>query len=142
MSERRAINFDLDTAKLKKYYPSSFPLGYRKAYTDIKNFLESNGFEHRQYSGYVSKEEMKDFETTAVICKLSVTFPWLRKCINKIDVTVISDEYDLINAVLDPTVTIHELKKINDSDPKKGHSDNTFISPTSRSRSDVQNQDQ
>ena len=30
-----------------------------RAYTDIRNFLESMGFEHRQGSGYVSKEPMR-----------------------------------------------------------------------------------
>ena len=47
----KALNFDLDTENLKRYYPSS---DYHKAYFDIKQFMIQNGFEHRQGSGYVS----------------------------------------------------------------------------------------
>ena len=51
---KKAINFDLDTKKLREFHPK----GITQAYTDIRNFLESMGFEHRQGSGYVSKEPM------------------------------------------------------------------------------------
>ena len=52
---RKAINFDLSTADLKKYFKNT-----AEAYNQIKNFMLQNGFEHRQYSGYVSKEAMED----------------------------------------------------------------------------------
>ena len=51
---RKAINFDLDTRALRQYYNKS----RRNAYREIGKFLESKGFYHRQWSGYVSKEKM------------------------------------------------------------------------------------
>lgn len=42
---RKAISFDLDTQKLKDFYPGN---NYRDAYTDIQKFLFLNEFEHRQ----------------------------------------------------------------------------------------------
>ena len=38
---KKAINFDLDTKKLREFHPK----GITQAYTDIRNFLESMGFE-------------------------------------------------------------------------------------------------
>jgi len=52
---RKSLNFDLNIKKLKEHYPNS---NYTEAYNDIKKFLTNNGFEHRQGSGYISKEEM------------------------------------------------------------------------------------
>lgn len=48
------INFDLSTERLKECYPKS----RRSAYREIRHFLENCGFEHRQYSGYVSHDRM------------------------------------------------------------------------------------
>lgn len=56
---RKAINFDLDTKKLKDAYcVTNRPLEYLKAYGEIKDFMKSKGFLHRQWSGYVSKEPL------------------------------------------------------------------------------------
>lgn len=81
---RRAINFDLDVAKLKRHYSQTNP---RKAFKDIEKFLESRGFEHRQYSGYLSKNTMSYTDITSVIKDLFSTFSWLSICSNKVDVT-------------------------------------------------------
>ena len=54
---KKAINFDLDTKVLKEIYcKSKNPLEYLKAYKEIKGFMKENGFSHRQWSGYISKE--------------------------------------------------------------------------------------
>ena len=50
---RRAINFDLSTNALEEIFGKR---NTRKTYSDIKHFMEKNGFEHSQYSGYVSVE--------------------------------------------------------------------------------------
>ena len=50
---RKAINFDLSTNELKKHFNNT-----AEAYNKIKEFMLKNGFEHRQYSGYVSKEHL------------------------------------------------------------------------------------
>ena len=78
----KAINFDLDTNKLKKYYPR-----YQQAYSDLLRFFKVNGFLHRQGSGYVSKEKM----SSADIVDLIGAF----QCVKKIDVTNVGAQYDL-----------------------------------------------
>lgn len=65
LSHKKAINFDLDTKKLREFHPK----GITQAYTDIRNFLESMGFEHRQGSGYVSKEPMRYATVDAIVEK-------------------------------------------------------------------------
>lgn len=62
---KKAINFDLDTKKLREFHPK----GITQAYTDIRNFLESMGFEHRQGSGYVSKEPIRYATVDAIVEK-------------------------------------------------------------------------
>lgn len=56
MNKHKAINFDLSTNELKKYFSNT-----AEAYNQIKSFMLNNGFDHRQYSGYASKEVMDDF---------------------------------------------------------------------------------
>ncbi len=49
----KAINFDLDTNKLKEFYPR-----YQQAYRDLLRFFREKGFSHRQGSGYVSNDKL------------------------------------------------------------------------------------
>ena len=56
---RRAINFDLSTRTLEEIFGKG---NTAKPYSDITHFMKENGFIHRQYSGYVSKEPMSDRE--------------------------------------------------------------------------------
>lgn len=78
-SQRKGINFDLNTEQLQKYYPVS--ASWRNAYTDVKAFFESNGFEHIQGSGYHSKEAMSEAQAMAVIYKMIKALPWLNYCV-------------------------------------------------------------
>lgn len=57
--------------------------------------MEDNGFEHRQYSGYVSREPISEFSVISVTEKLNQKFKWLKDCIQKYDVTEIGETYDL-----------------------------------------------
>ena len=82
---KRAINFDLDTKELLKHFKNT-----HQAYSAIKVFMEDNGFEHRQYSGYVSREPISEFSAISVTEKLNQKFKWLKDCIQKYDVTEIS----------------------------------------------------
>lgn len=54
IGSRKQITFDLCQEALKKYYPHSLT----QAYYDIRRFMESHGFEHRQSSAYVSLDKM------------------------------------------------------------------------------------
>ena len=89
---RKAINFDLSTADLKKYFKNT-----AEAYNQIKNFMLQNGFEHRQYSGYVSKEAMEDDDVALIAFNFTRQFRWLSHCTQKFDVTDIGDQHDLMD---------------------------------------------
>lgn len=87
---RKAINFDLSTNELKKYFKNT-----AEAYNQIKDFMLQNGFEHRQYSGYVSKEVMEDDDITLLVLNITNKLTWLYPCTQKFDVTDIGEQHDL-----------------------------------------------
>lgn len=56
---RKAIHFDLDTATVEATFgKKNTSMAYRK----IRKFLESKGFAHSQYSGYMSLRPMSNLE--------------------------------------------------------------------------------
>jgi len=62
----KAVNFDLDTKKLREFYPRK---NYLRAYEDIKRFMKVNGFSHRQWSGYRSDSAMSDSQILLLVKK-------------------------------------------------------------------------
>ena len=88
---RKAINFDLSTEELKKYFKESTA----PAYSAIKNFMLENGFEYRQDLGYASKEQMSDKQINLLIRRLSKQFPWLSICVREFNVSDIGKQRDL-----------------------------------------------
>lgn len=101
---RRAINFDLNQASLRELYPSD---NEKDAYADIRSFLEKNGFEHRQGSGYVSLAPLTDYAVTLVVEQLSASLQWLADCISTFDVTNIGQIFDM----KDTLVKAHKSKQ-------------------------------
>lgn len=91
---RKALNFDFDTHSLEYFYPSG-DANYRNGYQDVRRFLESKGFEHRQGSGYCSAQAMSMSEVTDIAAQLLEKYPWLGACIKKLDVTEIGAVHDL-----------------------------------------------
>lgn len=89
----RAVNFDLSKKKLEKYFSATNPKG---AYHKIYNFFVKNNFEHRQHSGYRSKESMTDTEIMNLMDELFTKMPWLDKCAEKMDITNIDSIYDVL----------------------------------------------
>lgn len=71
LESKKALNFDLSDALLRKYYPSK---NYKKAWSDIKSFLLEIGFNHRQYSGYVSIECMSMAYVIQHITEMSLLY--------------------------------------------------------------------
>ena len=59
---RKEITFDLSQEALRQHYPRKEtgrdPQFFKRAYKDIQRFMETNGFERRQYSVYVSTEKL------------------------------------------------------------------------------------
>ena len=89
----KALNFDLDTHKLKVHYPGA---NYRKAYEDLRRFFKRHRFSHRQGSGYISDDKLATADIYDLMDELSQQFPWIGDCVNKIDVTNVGQQYDLI----------------------------------------------
>lgn len=90
---RKAIHFDLDTATVEETFgKKNTSMAYRK----IRKFLESNGFAHSQYSGYMSLRPMSDLEVYRTYDMMKEALPWLEPCAQKIHVLVVADEFDLL----------------------------------------------
>ena len=93
-SDRRMqIIFDLDNVLLEE-----IEKGSRKTiYTNIKKFMTKNGFDHIEYSGYVSKEPMKVAEVLDVVRSLKKEFPILDDVVEEMHVTEVGNTYSLDN---------------------------------------------
>jgi|GEM_PF-273041 len=101
---RKSINFDFsqrvpctrDTKKLKEYYLNK---NYTEAYNDIKKFLIKNGFEHRQGSGYISKDDMTKLKIAIIIEELNNNYSWLYECCKTFYYSDIGQEYDALLSI-------------------------------------------
>lgn len=92
-TKRKAINFDLDTKEMKNR--GLYPAGY----TMLGNTLRKHGFEHRQGSGYISKEKLDSVTVARIIEQTTKENLWLKDCVKKIDVTDIGRQHDLTELV-------------------------------------------
>jgi len=106
---RKSLNFDLDTKKLKEHYANK---NYTNAYEDIRKFLSENGFEHRQGSGYISKETMSVQETIIIIKELNKNHPWLETCCKTFYYSDIGQEYDALSSIKEDKNKTLEIDKI------------------------------
>ena len=88
----KAINFDLDTASLRGFFGET---GRSGAYAAIRSFMEKNGFEHRQGSGYRSLRPFSEAEIVDLVVKMYEELAWQPDCVQKLDVTNIGREYDI-----------------------------------------------
>lgn len=79
----KCVNFDLSTEQLLKHFPN----GTAKPYELLKQFFLDKGFEHRQYSGYISKELLDETEISLIIEELGAKFTWLKDCMQEFDVS-------------------------------------------------------
>ncbi len=91
-SQKKGINFDLDTDALKKYYSEG---DWHKAYYDIRGFFERNGFEHIQGSGYHSVMPMSEAKAMTVIYNMTKEFVWLNYCVNICTISDVPELYDI-----------------------------------------------
>lgn len=125
---RRAINFDLSEELLKQHYS---PTKYKKAWGEIAVYMDKHGFDHRQYSGYVSRNPMTELETNKFLQKMANDLPWLGSCARVFDVTEVGRTYDCLDilqnnrTIDDPILSSSEDKDINikqqqKTDIKKG----------------------
>lgn len=100
---RKQITFDLSQKALAQHYPrpesAANPRYYKKAYADINRFMKKNGFEHRQFSVYVSTNKLTAAKVTAMMQMIAKEMPWLIHCVNQIDVTNIGAQHSLIQTL-------------------------------------------
>ena len=89
----KAIYFDLFINELKNYYSKTNPKG---AYSKVKRYMLKNGFSHAQYSGYHSNYKTTDANIFDIMGKMNEELPWLKHCVNHIEVTNIGENYDLL----------------------------------------------
>ena len=92
LESKKALNFGLSDALLRKYYPSK---NYKKGWSDLKKYFINNGFKHRQYSGYVSSNPISMTDVIQLIRNMSNYLYWLKYCVKEFDVTIVSDEYSM-----------------------------------------------
>ena len=85
----RYFSFDLSMKLLEQYYPGA---DLKKAWSDILKHMTSNGFEHRQYSGYMSQNKLDEIQTYEVAFKLFNSLNWLANCAKRFDSTAIINE--------------------------------------------------
>lgn len=93
---RKAFHFDLSTKKLMEHYPSDKKFGWRKAWSDIRSFMENHGFEHAQFSGYESVEPMGYDKAYAIMKSLSEAYPWFTMCAKATTYTDIGERFDVL----------------------------------------------
>ena len=106
----KAINFDLDTNKMKEM--NLYPKGYKI----LGVALKMHGFEHRQGSGYISKEKIDSDAINDLVIAIVSEYSWLSKCINKIDVTDIGRQHDLTMLVKEIAEMDEKLSQENDAE--------------------------
>ena len=88
----KAVNFDLDTEELRRVFGEP---GRTLAYSQIRSYLESHGFEHRQGSGYRSLKALSDLDVSDLVVDMYAELNWLPDCVKRLDVTNIGRDYDL-----------------------------------------------
>lgn len=91
---RKAVNFDLETQAVLREtgFKSTAP-----AYSAIRAFMETHGFKHRQYSGYVSVDPMSIADVCRALDDLTTVLPWLPRCYQHCDITsLLGPSYDYL----------------------------------------------
>lgn len=97
---RKQITFDLSQEALETYYPrgerAQSEYHYRKAYQDIRRFMEKQGFAWQQNSVYVSEVPMTTMDVVLLSQRMAESLPWMRLCVKEITATDIGARYSLL----------------------------------------------
>lgn len=120
----KAINFDLDTNKMKEM--NLYPNGYKI----LGEALKMHGFEHRQGSGYISKEKIDSDAINDLVSEIVSKYSWLSKCINKIDVTDIGRQHDLTMLVKEIAEMDEKFSQENDAEDLENLEENDSLTLT------------
>jgi virulence-associated protein VapD len=93
-----AIVFDFDTELLKQLYPNS---SWNNAYTDVRNYLTTRGFEWKQGSAYFGDETVDAVRCVRVVQRMSKKFAWFAPAVRDIRMLRIEENNDLKAALSD-----------------------------------------
>lgn len=107
-SQKKGINFDLDTEALKEHYPKG---DWHNAYYDVRTYFEENGFEHIQGSGYHSEMPVSEAMAMAVIYKITKKFPWLNYCVSVCTISDVPELFDIAHVFSREAQRLEEKKK-------------------------------
>lgn len=130
----RTLNFDLSDDKLKQYYPKK---NIKQAWYDIEKYLTSNGFNHRQYSGYLSDEPLYEYNLLNITNKLFTEMPWLIKCATKFDAATVTETFDLLQNYLE-NCSVEDIISndvtVKENPPEKNQEDFSFKQGSEKSK--------
>lgn len=93
-----AIVFDLDTEILKEVDPG---VSWNNAYSEVRTFLTSRGFEWKQGSAYFGDDSIDAVRCVRVVQKLSKKFAWFKPSVRDIRMLRIEENNDLKTALDD-----------------------------------------
>jgi virulence-associated protein VapD len=93
-----AIVFDFDTQTLEQLYPNT---SWRNAYTDVRNYLGTRGFEWKQGSMYYGDDTVDAVKCVTAVQRLSRKFPWFKSSVRDIRMLRIEDNNDLMEVLED-----------------------------------------
>ena len=106
-TSRKEITFELSQEALRQHYPhketAQDPQFFKRAYKDIRRFMEASGFERRQYSVYVSAEALTTLDVALLAQRMAEELPWLRQCVKEITATNIGARHSLLGLLRDHT---------------------------------------
>ena len=86
----KCLYFDLSTEELLETFSNT-----SKPYAQIKNFLEKQGFEHNQHSGYISKKPLTRAKSYKILEKMAKNFTWLDDYAQRFAITNAPDEMNV-----------------------------------------------
>jgi virulence-associated protein VapD len=94
-----AVTFDFDTQLLEQLYHNP---SWRNAYSDVRRFLEENGFENKQGPVYFALNDIDATECIAVMQDLAQEFDWFVPSVRDLRMLRIEENNDLL-PVIDPS---------------------------------------
>ena len=120
---RKEITFDLSQEALRQHYPRKEtgrdPQFFKRAYKDIQRFMETNGFERRQYSVYVSRTALTALDVAVLVQQMAEQLPWLRRCVKEITATNIGARHSLLGLLRSDVPPAELLPSVPKERPKK-----------------------
>lgn len=92
--KRKQLSFDIDTKVAKAILGKN---NYVKAYMDVRNFLEQEGWEHIEGSVYMSVKPMSSTRVAKTLDHMIEMYPYLTKCFRSMHQTDVPERIYSMN---------------------------------------------